>query len=66
MRRVPGVLIVLGVICFLFGTSRAFFGRLIVGYSKLAVSPETYWRGAAFLVLLAIALLLLERRGNGG
>ncbi len=66
MRRVPGVLIILGVISFLLGTSRAFFGHAIVGYSRLAVSPETYWRGAAFLVLLAIALLMLERRERSG
>jgi hypothetical protein len=66
MRRVPDLLIILGVISFLMGTSRAFFGRVIVGYSRLAVSPETYWRGAAFLVLLAIALLLLERRQASG
>ncbi len=66
MRRVPELLIILSVISFLMGTSRAFFGRMIVGYSRLAVGPETYWRGAAFLVLLAIALLMLERRERSG
>ncbi len=66
MRSVPGLLIILGVISFLLGSWRAFLGRAIVGYSRLAASPETYWRGATFLVLLAIALLLLERRERSG
>lgn len=58
MRQLTTVLLVLAAIAFLVGAYSAFSGVLIVG--RL---PVTYWRGAVGLLLFAITLLLMERRG---
>jgi hypothetical protein len=68
MRLVVNLFVVLGALCLFAGTIVALVGRAgmyrLVGGILPYWNPETWWRGAVALLLLAITLLLLERRGR--
>jgi hypothetical protein len=63
MRRLAGALVALGSVAFLGGAVRAYYGKGLFGWGPLHVPPETYWRVAVFFVLVAMALMMIDR-GN--
>lgn len=65
MRRLAGGLVAFGSAVFVGGAIRAFHGTGLFGWGPLHVPPETYWRTAVFFVLVAMALLMLERSPRG-
>lgn len=61
MRRLSTALVALGSVTFLAGAVRAYHGTGLFGWGPLHVPPETYWRTAVFFVLVAMALMMLDR-----
>ncbi len=66
MRKLPGVLVLLGALVFVLGALRTLLGHSVFGYGIFAVPGETYWRAATFAVLLAMALMMLARHRQDG